>query len=167
MLVFGHDRGGRERLDTRLAYRHQVRAGPELFDEADQVSDVVVESERPIGQRHVACIGPVGDVDVMIAQQRRHRVAQQRREMARQRRHHQHLGLGLEVILGEMQQVAERQRQRDLLAHLELLVAAQHPLDPEARPAVGDLGAGEQVHQREPTPVHRPLAERAHPVARP
>jgi hypothetical protein len=46
----------------------------------------------------------------VIARQGFDRVAQQGGEMAGKRRHHQHLGLGgRDIVLGEAQQIAERQ----------------------------------------------------------
>ena len=44
--------------------------GTEQPDELHHVVDVIVEVERPGGQRHLARVDPVGDADVVIGQQR-------------------------------------------------------------------------------------------------
>ena len=83
--------------------------GPDLLEEADQVVHVVLDPEPARRQRHLAGVDPVGDVDVVVAQQRLDRAAQQRGEMPRQRRRHQHPRLRRVHVLGEVQQVPERQ----------------------------------------------------------
>ncbi len=85
--------------------------------------DIFIEAEAAVPDRHVARIGPVGDVDVVIGQQHAHRVAQQRREMAAERCHQQHLGLDGCTFLDEAQQRAERRGQHLLLVHGNDLVA--------------------------------------------
>ncbi len=51
------------------------------LQELHQVGDVVVEAEPAGAERHVAGIVPVGDVDVVVGEQRAHRAAQERAEM--------------------------------------------------------------------------------------
>jgi len=65
------------------------RARADHFEKRDQMLDIIVEAEAAGRERRVARIVPVGDVDVMLGQQRLDGVAQQRREMPRQRRHQQ------------------------------------------------------------------------------
>ena len=50
--------------------------------EGDEMLGIFVETEPALVERNVARIFPVGDVDVVILQQRLHRAAQQRREMS-------------------------------------------------------------------------------------
>ena len=83
-----------------------------------QVDDVVVEIEGPERQRHHARVGPVGDVDVVMGQERFDRAAKQRRVMARHRRDDQELWLTRAVVKvrpGEMEKIAERPRPDNLL----------------------------------------------------
>ena len=99
VLRLGHDGGGGERLNRRLTDRHHMRALAHHAEELHQVIHVIVEPERTVGERHVAGIMPIGDVDVVVGQQGAHRAAQQRGEMARERRDDEHLGLlGIDVL---------------------------------------------------------------------
>ena len=92
VVVLRHQRHRGQRRHAGLAHRHQVRAWAEPFDEGDDVLDVFVQAEAAFGQRHVARVVPVGDVHVVVGQHGARGVVQQRREVARQRRHDQHLG---------------------------------------------------------------------------
>ena len=86
LSVFGHQRGGGQHGHAGLTDRHHRRAfaadrmknGAEGAD----IVDIVVEAETPLGQRHVAGVVPVGDVNLMGGQHRLHRAAQQGGEMA-------------------------------------------------------------------------------------
>ena len=102
----GHQRGGGEHLHAGLADREHVRAGADASQEMDDVGDIFVEAERAGGERHVAGVVPIGDVDVVVLQQGLDRVAQQRGEMARQRRHDQHARLGDPVSFRKWRKVA-------------------------------------------------------------
>jgi len=62
----------------RLAHRDDVHLRPEERNELAHVIDVIVEVKRAVEQRYHARVHPVGYVDVVIVQQRAHRVAQQR-----------------------------------------------------------------------------------------
>ena len=100
--------------------------------------------KRPCSSGDVAHVVPVGDVDVVLGQHGPHGAAQQRREMAGQRRDQQHARLrGVDVLL-EMQQRAERRDMRGLLAHRDLAVADRDLVDAERRPLVGEAGARDQ-----------------------
>ena len=145
MIVLRHHRGRDQRGDARLAHRNDVRALAHHLEEADQVLDVFVETEHAGTARHVAHVVPVGDVDVVLGQHGAHGGAQQRGEMAGQRRHHQHARLRHLDVLLEMQQRAERRDVRALLAHLDLAVADHDPVDPERRPRVREAGARDQL----------------------
>ena len=100
MIVLRHDGDGGERLHAGLADGEDMRAGADRLEKADQIVDVVVDAEAARLDRHVARIGPVGDVDVVVPEQRLDRAAQQRGEMARQRRDHQHARLRRVDVLG-------------------------------------------------------------------
>ena len=82
--------------------------GPRCVERADRVVDVLVEAERPLVERDVAGVVPVGEVHVEVGEQRAHGVAQQRREVAGQRRDDEHRGPGPRSVLGEVQQAGER-----------------------------------------------------------
>ena len=110
VLVLGHHGHRCKRRHAGLANRHQVRARAHHREEIDDVVGVLVEAEGACGQRHVACVVPVGDVDIVVGQHGAHGVAQQRGEVARHRRHDQHLGLGFGAggqFLAEAQQGGE------------------------------------------------------------
>ena len=177
MLVLRHDRDGGERLHARLANGQHMSARPDLVEKADEVVDIVVDAELALRQRHLARIYPVGDVDVVVAQQRFDRVAQERREMARQRRHHQDAGLGAVDVLGEAQQLAEGQVERDLLGDRHIAVADAHAGDAELRARMRQLetrdhfepseearleglARGPEARQRRPAHHPRPCPER-------
>ena len=87
VAVGRHHGDGGQRLHARLANSHEVRARTQLLQEFDEVVDIVVKAEGTGLQAHVARIVPIGDVDVIIGQQRAYGIAQERREVARQRRH--------------------------------------------------------------------------------
>src|ERR1700733_6963276 len=83
-----------------------------------QVDDVVVEVEGSERQGNNPRIGPVGNVDVVMGQERFNRAAKQRCVMARHWRHDQKLWLidaVLKVRSGETKEVAERPRPHNLL----------------------------------------------------
>jgi hypothetical protein len=120
-------------------------ARPDGLEKIDDVLDVFVEAEPALRARDVADIVPVGDVDVVIGEQRAHGGAQQRREMSRQRRHQQYAGLrGIDGLL-EMQQGSERRDARGLFMHRDLLVAHHDAVDAERRPVVAQPGARDQL----------------------
>ena len=81
--VVGHQRNRGQHRHRRLAHRDHVHVGSEEGDELAHVVDVIVEMKRAVEQRHHARVHPVGDVDVVIGQQRAHRIAQQRGVVAR------------------------------------------------------------------------------------
>ncbi len=76
MAVLRHDRDRGQGGDAGLADRHDVRTRSQDAQKRDQVLDIFVQAETPVGQRHVAGIVPVGDVDVLIGQHGTHRFAQ-------------------------------------------------------------------------------------------
>ena len=109
---------------------------------------VILQPEAAGMKRNVARIVPVGDVDVVVLQQRLHGAAQQGREMAGHRRHQQQPRLLGRILLLEMQQRAERGGEGDFLGYLELLIADQYPVDAIGRPVIGEGGARDQFERR-------------------
>ena len=148
-IVVGlHQRDGRHHRHRRLAHRDDMGVAAERVQDRDHVVDIIVEIETALRQRHHARVDPVGDVDVVIGQERLHRAAQQRREMARHRRDDQQprlrpARLMLEHAL-EMDEPAERPlpHRRDL--HRHALAADQRRGDAPFRPAVAARRALEQ-----------------------
>jgi hypothetical protein len=60
-------------------HTRQMTIAAERMQDRDDVVDVVVEIEAAFGERHHARVHPVGDVDVMVRQERFDGAAQQRR----------------------------------------------------------------------------------------
>ena len=143
-----HHRCGGEHGDAGLTHRQDVRSRSHRFQELDQMVGIFVHAEAAGGERHVAGIVPVGDVDVVVGQHGAHGGAQQRREMPGQRRHQKDARLRGGDVLLEMQQRAERRRRRGLLAHFHLAVADGDCVDAERRPRVGEAGARDQFIDR-------------------
>jgi TPR repeat protein len=81
VVVFRHDGRGSQRRHAGLAHGHHVGVWAYGFDEADHVGYVVVQPEDAVRQRHIAGVVPVGDVNVVVLQQRAHGFAQQRRQL--------------------------------------------------------------------------------------
>jgi hypothetical protein len=114
ILGGGHQRNRGQHRHRRLAHGNDVHVGAKVADEVLYVIDIVGQVERAVGHRHHAGVDPVGDVDVLVRQQRAHGVAQQRGVVARQRRDDQHGRLRQRSELGgghvflEMAELAER-----------------------------------------------------------
>ncbi len=119
----GHQRYRGQHRHGRLAYADHVQlVGADVADEVLHIVDVVVQAEVAVALRHHARVDPVGDVDLVVAQQGAHGIAQQRGVVPGQRRHHQYgrlllepghdLGVVAETL--EAQQAAERLAQHFL-----------------------------------------------------
>ena len=108
LLGFGHHGGRGQHLHAGLAHGDHVRAGPIFSSNLMRWLDVVVEAEAAGVSAHIAGIVPIGYADVVLRQQRAHQAAQQRGEVAGQRRHDQHARLGDLDVLLEMQQACRR-----------------------------------------------------------
>jgi hypothetical protein len=100
-----------------------ARARTEKLEILDQVLDIFVDAEAAGGNRHVARIVPVGDEHVMLRQQRAHGRAQERREMAGERRHHENPRLRRRDVLLEVQKRPERSAHCRLFPYLDFAVA--------------------------------------------
>ena len=140
VVVLCHQRHRGQGRHARLAHRHQVRARAQPLDEGDHVFDVLVQAEAAFRQRHIAGVVPVGDVHVVVGEHGARGVVQQCGEVARQRRHDQHLRaqrvLGLaQVVAHEALQRAEGQRVHRDLAHRHLALADAHRIDAERQAA--------------------------------
>ena len=92
---------------------------PEQTDEADHQLDEIVEIEAAVQQRNVARVHPVGEVDVVVGQQRSSTVPRSRVEKCPESGATTSISVrlpfALAAILAEMHQVAERVRRDDLL----------------------------------------------------
>ncbi|EWS62758.1 hypothetical protein Y695_04010 [Hydrogenophaga sp. T4] len=108
-------------------------------------------------QRDIARVVPVGDVDVVVLQQGARGFAQQRGEVARERRGEQDSGLFRQagVVLAKAQQGAEGQGEHGLFNHRDLGFAHRHRMDvvrrarmrePQARQHIA--GGGHLAHHR-------------------
>jgi hypothetical protein len=124
-------------------------ARAERGEEVDDVVDVVVEVEAPVLERNLAGVDPVGDRHVVARQERRDRVAQQRRVVAGHRRDDEQARLvRARAQLAEAAQLGEGPARHHLLAHLDRLAVDHDMADAEARLAVAarraleDLAAG-------------------------
>ena len=106
-----HDGDGGEDLHARLADGDDVRARPDRLEEADDVLDIFVEAEGAVLDADVAAIVPIRDEDVVVGKQRPDGAAQQRREMAGQRRDEEHARFEPLNVLAEAQQRAKRRLQ--------------------------------------------------------
>jgi hypothetical protein len=71
-----------------------MRSGPDLTEERHEVCDVVVESKLSRRNRNIACIVPVGDVDVVIHEHGGDCASHQCREVPGQSGYDKHLRLG-------------------------------------------------------------------------
>ena len=161
----GHVRNGGEHRHGRLANAHDVRIGAEHTNELDDVIDEVVEVEAAHGERDVARVDPIGDVDFMVGQHRLDGAAQQRRVVPGHRRYDQHLGVvalasqrGLVAL--EVQQTAERGRGDQLLAHRDLDAADVRRLQGEFGLAIAARDVLEQLAGGGEVPAVRRVAER-------
>ena len=100
--------------------RQNVRAGADMFEELDQIIDIVVQIERAFAQRHHLRVPPIGDVDVMPRQHPLHGAAQQRGVVPRHRRYDQQSRLAGDASATEMLTLAERLAQHDLFGDRHL-----------------------------------------------
>ena len=70
----------------------------QVANEFLHIVDIVVKMKFSVGQRHVACVFPVGDIDLMVFQHGFDRVTQQGGVVTRQGRYDQHGGLAFELV---------------------------------------------------------------------
>ena len=150
VLVGFHQRNRRHHRHRRLAHRDHMRVAAQQMQHGDDVVDVVIEIEATLRERHHARVDPFGHVDVVIGQKSFDRAAQQRRVMARHRRHDQQLGLRppRHVAEGalEMQQPAERALPDAVDMHRHALAADHGVVDMPFRHAVAARRALEHFH---------------------
>src|ERR1700758_1163109 len=100
-----------------------MAARPQKLQELDHMFDIFIETETPRFNRHVACVMPVRDVNVMVLKQRFRRVAQQSGKMARHWGDEQNLGLWAISSFPEMDQTGERRVEHDFIRDTDRLVA--------------------------------------------
>ena len=116
--------------------------------------DVLVQAKLPVRQAHVACVVPVGDVDIVFGQQRLHRATEQGREVARQRRYQENPRLRDLEVLPEAQQCPEWGDVGSLFAHPHVPVTDFDATDVERWPGVAQSGARHQFVGSSQTPDH-------------
>ena len=139
-----HERHRAKNGYAGLADRKNMRARTHDLEIFDQVFDIFVDAETAGGNRHVARIMPIGNEHVVLGQQSAHRCAQQRREMAGERRHHEHARLGHCDVLLEMQERAEGRARGRLFPHFDFAVTDIDVGDAERRPGVREARARNQ-----------------------
>ena len=130
-----------------------MRSAPSGLHELTHVADVVGQREGAAIERHHPGVEPVGHVDVMVREQRAHRIAQQRGVVTGQRRHHQddrigpQLGIDVIAIAGapEVLQPAKRLGEDHLLHHRHLSLVRVDGVDAELRFVVGLADPVEQL----------------------
>ena len=93
----------------------------------------------------------------MVGQQRFDRVAQERREMPRERRDDEDFRPARLHILAEMQQRAEWRFQRRFFDDGDVLIARLDPRDPISGPLMRELEAADQFQRGGHAPPHRML----------
>ena len=146
VAVARHDRGRRERRDGRLADGDDVAILADEADEVDQVAGIVLEREFAVLELDVARVDPVGDVDLVVAQQRADRAAQQRREMARHRRDQEDLGIVLAACfrgsgaIGRTASISTPRSSTGIAAPFDL-----DAVDSIVGPGVGEAGERHQL----------------------
>ena len=150
-----HHRGGGQRGHRGLAHRDDVAARSHDPQEADDVVDELVQAEAPLGQRHVARVLPVGDVEVVLRQHHLDCAAQQGGEVAGHRRDQKDARLHDRMVLAEMQQRAERRVVGRFLGHRCCLSVHRHDIDAEGWPVMRETRLGEQGQSGRDLPHQR------------
>ncbi len=141
--------------------------------------DIVVKVEAALEQGHVAGVGPVGDVDVVVLQETAHRAAQQGGVVARQGRHDQHGGAAIAAagggqVLGILDETLQLDPGRlphrlhldrhgpalnldRIDAPVRLAVTAGHVGEDVGRGVdlAAQIGAGGRIERRAPEPAGR------------
>jgi hypothetical protein len=131
VAVARHDRGRRERRDGRLADGDDVAFLADEAHEVDEVAGIILEREVAVLELHVPRVDPVGDVDLVVAEQRADSAAQQGREMAGHGRDQKNLRIVLAASFAEMEQLAERRPQ-----HASLFDRDRRAVDVDAVDAI-------------------------------
>ena len=107
-VFLGQIGSGGQRQRRGLADGDDMGIRAQMAHELDKVERVILDIELALADRNVAGIVPVGDIDLAIDDQAFHRGSQQRRIVARHRRHQQHLARALAPTRHvEMDQIAE------------------------------------------------------------
>jgi hypothetical protein len=156
-----HARDRRKHRHRGLAHRDDVNVAAQEMQDRNDVIDIVVEIERPFGQRHHAGVLPLCDVDVVVRQERLDSAAQQGRVMPGHRRNDEQARLRpLRPVLEhslEMHKPAERALPHRFDMNGHPLAADHRVRDVPFGAAVAARRALEQFARR----GHR-LSERGH-----
>ena len=162
-----HQRHRRDHRNGRLAHAHHMGVGAKHPQHRGDVVDVVVKVEGGGGERHHPRIHPVGDVDLVIGQERLDRAAQQRGVVARHRRHHEHFRPGALMRLQralEIDQLAEGAFPHHPLVDRDPLAADQGGVETEERLAVAARGPLEQFAGGRHRPPEGRVGQRIHRI---
>ena len=84
VIVLRHQGGRREHCNAGLTDTDHMGARAEEFEKAHNVLDVFVQPEAALRELDVTCVMPVGDVNIVIRQQRSDGITQQRCEVTGQ-----------------------------------------------------------------------------------
>ena len=104
----------------KMSKSYNNTIGAEVVQKTDDMVDIVVQIEWTVAQRHIAGIAPIGDVNIVVGQQRRHRAAQQGGEMTAHGRRQQNPRIvGARNRTAEMPQLAKWRLQHHMFIDRE------------------------------------------------
>jgi hypothetical protein len=143
-----------------------MHVGTKGVDEALQQIDVVVEVEAARRERNEARVDPVGHVEIVVRQEPRHGVAQERGVVPGERRDHEHLRIAPRRVALEVDQVAERRLETRQFAHRHGPAVDLRGREPEGRLGIAARGPLQELAGGNPAwPQscfdHGPQGERA------
>ena len=144
IVVLGHQGNRAQNRHGRLAHRDDVGLRAEVRQERHHVRNVVFQIEGAAGQRHRARVEPIGDVDVVLGQQRLDRAAQKRGVMTRHWRDNENRWMHLIGRTFEMDESAKR--------------LGEHRDFPDRHSVTVDRGDG-KAKSRFPEPPRRALEQ--------
>ena len=159
-----HQRRGSQHRHGRLADGKYMHVAAEESEHGDHGVDVVVEVEAAGGQRHVARILPVRDVDLVLGQERLDGAAQKRGEVARHGRDQQQprvlRGEGRIDVALEMEKAAEGRLPHHLFGYVHRLAVDPGAGDAEIGLGVAPRGALEHLAGSDRASPHGRVAQR-------
>ena len=121
--------------------------GPIASRQAMRCATTSSRPKAPAASGTPAGIRPVGDVDVVLGQQRFERATEPGGEVAGQRRDHQHARPWIGHVLGEAPERAEGRGEHRLLPHLNRTAADAGVGEPERWFAVRGAGAFQELER--------------------
>ena len=138
MVLRAHHRSSSISRDGRLTHRQHMGTasasiGADEFKPFDEIIDVGFKIETAAGQRHIARIFPIGDIDIMRCHHALDRAAQQRREMAGHRRANEQPRLRAAAFIDEPLQLAKGLTRQILFLNRHRLAIDSHIIQSECR----------------------------------